>query len=113
MQPTRGLDMHIGFRRGFFLFNYFCFRFLVFCGFFEGGGRGVVGVVCVFFSLVQLCIIATCNSVIVSELFCLFFGVGMISTITFLEFKFVILKPLVLCKTLCKFGRYGCLVQFL
>jgi len=37
----------------------------------------------------------------------------MISRIAFLEFKFVILKPLVLCKTLCKFGRYGCLVQFL
>ncbi len=65
-----------------------------------------------FFPLCNCVLFATCNSVIVSELLCLFFGVGMISTITFREFKFVILKPLVLCKTLCKFGRYGCLVQF-
>jgi len=66
MQPTRGLDMQIGFRRGFF--------FLVFCGPFGAGvGKGGCGVVCVFFSLVHLCIIATCNSIIEN---CFVFSLG-------------------------------------
>jgi len=43
MQPTRGLDMQIGFRRGFF--------FLGFLWPFWGWGRGVVGLCVCFFPL--------------------------------------------------------------
>jgi hypothetical protein len=58
MQPTRGLDMHIGFLGGgFFYIIIFVLGFWFFVALLGVGKGGLWGVVCVFFSLVQLCII--------------------------------------------------------